>query len=232
MVATVVLLLSAAVAQAASGQITRAEANPDWTLGSVAAHAEWPHCEHANPYSGPGPGPSRPVPLTPPGPPPCTWIPYATAGSGECAGADRSWPELGDGITLVWKGDEEVGAGKAAFDVTGVPLTGAPEQLVCLSLIEIVPPGPCMSEPCGPQGPPLRFDHQLASMPMMAVGTLPIAPADPAVGTLPIVPDPAHGAVLLHRRKACAGARRADRRHHRARHRHHRHRCRSSATRN
>jgi hypothetical protein len=119
-----------------TGAITRAEANADWTLGSIAGSVEWTGCETAG----------------------CDLTVYATVGSGsdasECSSADRQWPDLGEGVSLAWSyGGAGEGSGTAAFEVPDLALDGAPGQLLCLALVEAVSTGETI--PCAPPGDPI-----------------------------------------------------------------------------
>jgi len=118
---------SAAAEDAASGEFTRTEASADWTLASVAGSITWNYCEFP---------PGWNVSTT------CSWLPYVTVGPGtdaaDCSSASRRWEELGDGISVAWSGSESGKPGWAAFDLTEIPLSGKPGQLVCLSVVEDV----------------------------------------------------------------------------------------------
>lgn len=101
-----------------SGEITRAEANSDWTNGSIAGSATWSGCA----VSG------------------CSLRPFVTIGPGsepsDCSAEDRHWPHSDSQITLAWEDREYFGGNSAVFDVPDIPLTGTPGQLACLSLLE------------------------------------------------------------------------------------------------
>lgn len=126
------------------GSFTRAEANADWTTGSVAGSVRWGPCS----------APWPPVELENgfhPNTRSCQWVPYLTVGPGsdaaECLSPDRRWPQLGEEVTLAWSGGWHSAGGSQAFDLTDVPLSGVPGQLACLSVLEHVeerpycPPG-------------------------------------------------------------------------------------------
>jgi len=132
----------AAYAAPANGEFTRAEANADWTLGSVAGSAAWSGCQFESepPWyelKYPWYEPSRE-----------TWSvreecrlqAFATIGPGsgqsDCSVQERHWPHSGDQLALAWTSDETRGSGSASFDVSAVPLSGAPGELACLSLLE------------------------------------------------------------------------------------------------
>jgi hypothetical protein len=171
-------LVAAAGAGASSGEFTRAEANADWTLGSIAGSVTWTGCEHSveRPEKPPKPDREEPWEKTPPDPPYCVWIPYVTVGHGwqasECESASRQLPQLGNGVGLVWMGEEREGSGSVVFDRGDVTLDGLPGQLVCLSVTETAQTA--TEIPCAPPGPPVppgwhcpyvnaSYDHALAS---------------------------------------------------------------------
>ncbi len=209
-----------------SGEFTRAEANADWTGGSIAGSVTWTGCEHPvePPQEPPGPGPEGGG-MTPLAPRYCAWTPYVTVGPGfdasECAAPDRHLGQLGDGISLVWSGGETEALGTVAFDLSAVPLSGISPHLACISLIETAETG--VELPCVPPGPPLppgwhcpfrtaRTDYTLAAASLLA----------------PPVTDATQPATARHRRKACARRIRHAHRHPsrsvcvRRRHHHHR----------
>lgn len=133
---------SGAVASS-SGEITRAQVNPDWTTASVAGSTVRSNGCIQPPDGVPGkaPGEEFPAPLAPPSSPPgvCGWIPFATVGPGSSQAdcSDRDWGSLGDGVQLVWAGPELTGAGSAMLDDTSTALDyGAVAPLLCLSAVE------------------------------------------------------------------------------------------------
>jgi outer membrane biosynthesis protein TonB len=120
---TAALLAPAAALGSSDGEITRALANAEWTMGDVAAEVSWEGCAG-------GAGPSA-----------CAWIPYVTIGPGtspsECDSSQRDWPDLGEGIALAFGGGGFKGPGTLTYESTPVPLrAAAPGQLVCLFVIE------------------------------------------------------------------------------------------------
>lgn len=126
------MALPAASATAASGDITRAEANSGWTSASLAGSATWGECIHPS-----GWGSSTK----------CSWRPYLTIGSGsepeDCASADRRRSELGESVTLVWEADLSTSSGSTEFDLNEVPISET-DELVCLGLVEYLwEPYPC-----------------------------------------------------------------------------------------
>ncbi|MGN6254665.1 MAG: hypothetical protein ACTHO8_06745 [Solirubrobacterales bacterium] len=137
-------LLAPAGAVAASGQITRSLATPDWSYASIAGSVTWTGCELEAPKKPPEPpreeGEEELPPVDKP-PPYCGWTPFVTVGPGsqasECSLPGREQPRsLGSGVTLAWEGSERRSEETAAFDVSGVPLSGGVGQLVCLSILE------------------------------------------------------------------------------------------------
>ena len=220
--AAALALVGPAGAAGSSGEFTRAEANADGSLGSIAGSVTWTDCEYQAEYPKEPRGPEGEgeMPLAPPY---CAWTPYVTIGPGsdasECAATNRWLGQLGDGISLVWSGGETGAPGTMAFDLYAVPLSGTTPQLACLSVVETAETGEEI--PCMPPGPPLplgwhcpfltaRTNHALAVASILAA---------PIAGTQP--------ATVSHRRRACPRVRHAPR--HRARsgcvrlrHRHHR----------
>lgn len=205
------VVVSAAVALAAllpagalgaSGSITRAEATYDWSQGGVAAVVyRTVECVEMPPLPEPPRYPRlRPVQGTSQEPieyfSPCAWIPYATLGpesSEGCAAPDRRWPNIGEGVQLVWSDGERTGVGSARFDLPELPLEyGADAPLLCLSVIEAdaervacaqVFPSPC--PPYAIVGRHYQLDSALleaAQPPAPAVGSPVGAPAPPASG--------------------------------------------------
>jgi hypothetical protein len=115
-------LLVPAAAHGASGQITRAIANADWTVGDIAATVSWSGCvERAKPAD-------------------CGWIPYATIGPGasqsDCDSHAHDWPDLGEGVALAFGGGGFNGPGTFSHESPMVSLRGRPEELLCLFAIE------------------------------------------------------------------------------------------------
>jgi hypothetical protein len=176
------LTISPGIAMASSGEITRAEANSDWTLGSIAGAVEWTGCEHwvaytAYPYYEWGePYPEyRGAPKPAPPPPYCGWTPYATVGPGsqlsDCNSKDRRLSSLGEGITLVWSGEEHRRFERdftetAEFDISAIPLSGGTKQLACLALIETAPQPIACIQIVGFYCPPYvmgSYRHEVAS---------------------------------------------------------------------
>lgn len=133
-------LAPSATATVASGAIERAEADADWTAGSIAGIVyrpvscvtpAWPKPAATWP-GGPEPPPEPAVYFSP-----CAWIPYATLGSVPCSSPDRSLANPGPGVQVVWSGGEREGAGSAPFDLPALALAhGAAAPLLCLSAIE------------------------------------------------------------------------------------------------
>lgn len=115
-------LLTPAAALGSNGEITRALANADWTLGDIAARVSWSGCAG-------GAGPSA-----------CAWIPYMTLGPGaspsECDSPERDWPGLGEHVALAFGGGGFKGPGTYSHDDPMVALRGRPEQLACLFALE------------------------------------------------------------------------------------------------
>jgi len=121
----VALALQPANALASSSEITRAEANANWTLGSVAGSASWGGCEYG------GQIPSGSVISSG-----CSLQPYVTIGTSECSSDERGWPHSNDKLALAWPGPDGAGGGSASFDVSDVSLSGEAGQLACLTLLE------------------------------------------------------------------------------------------------
>lgn len=133
-VAFALVLLPVSGALASSGEITRAEANGDWTQGSLAGTASWGGC------SAPAPPPSPFPPFGREALPACTWEAFITVGPGsdsaECGDFDRQWPNAGEHVTLAWSSGQHAFAGSATFDLPEVPLSGESGQLACLTVVE------------------------------------------------------------------------------------------------
>jgi hypothetical protein len=145
----VVLAVSAiavASASAATGQITRALATPDWSQPSIAGSVTWTGCELEEPKRPPEKEPPKEEgeeELPPVGPVVigCNWTPFVTIGPGteasECSAPGRQQPEaLGPGIALAWKGSKSSAEGTVGFEISEFPLNGSKNQLVCLSMLE------------------------------------------------------------------------------------------------
>jgi hypothetical protein len=138
--------IAAASASAATGQITRALATPDWSQASIAGSVTWTACELEPPEEKPGPEPPKEEgeeELPPVGPvvTGCDWTPFVTIGPGteasECSAPGRQKPEaLGPGIVLAWQGPKSSAKGTVGFEISGFPLDGSKNQLVCLSMLE------------------------------------------------------------------------------------------------
>jgi hypothetical protein len=159
LVASTVLAVAAMPAGASAatgeGEITRAEANAAWTLGSVAGSATWSGCPMVwepeppwyefPPGYEPGSGSEWPTRED------CRVQAFVTVGPGseasDCSAEDRKWPHSNEQISLAWSSGETLGWGSAEFDVSEVPLSGAPGQLACLSLLETYEERPN----CGPE---------------------------------------------------------------------------------
>jgi hypothetical protein len=139
---------------AASGEITRAEANAAWTEGSFAGSVRWGNCELPDarpltPFPGEGP-PGTSLPSKTFGR--CQITPYATVAPGEdpaeCWAEARQWPHSTGSQVLAWEGATATIAGSRTFDVSSVALSGTPGQLLCLSVLEIrEDPSPCAYQP-------------------------------------------------------------------------------------
>jgi hypothetical protein len=118
-------LLAPAAAFGSSGEITRALANANWTLGDIAAEVSWDDCVGQAASSD------------------CAWIPYMTIGPGasrsECESPERDWPGLGEGIALAFGGGGFKGTGPFSYESPAISLRGRPEQLACLLAIERTP---------------------------------------------------------------------------------------------
>jgi hypothetical protein len=175
--AAVASLAAAGPASASTGSITRAEASADWTAGSFAGSASWDGCEHIS----------------------CVGVTaFATVGPGsepaDCSGGGRTWPHSGEGIALVWSSGEGLGGGSASFDATEVPLSGTPEQLVCLSRRELVEERPeCQT------GPTVACPLWIALVPhyeVLASAVVSAAPTPPSIIGESVSGVTQHGATL------------------------------------
>lgn len=150
------LLASAAALGASSGTIGRAQVSSDWSNASISGvAADLDGCPEPPEEPGPPEGPKPPEEPGGPGWPEepgpgwqnsfeCSWIPYATVGPGtaaaDCSSHDRRPGSIGDGVQLVWTGEELKGAGSAGFDLNGVALDyGSDAPLLCLAVVEAVP---------------------------------------------------------------------------------------------
>lgn len=115
-------LLTPAAAFGSRGEINRALANANWTLGDIAATVSWNGC------SGDA------------GPSDCAWIPYLTIGPGtsrsECDSPKRDLPGLGEDVALAFGGGGFKDIGTLNYESPMVSLRGAPDQLACLFAIE------------------------------------------------------------------------------------------------
>ncbi|MET0305745.1 MAG: hypothetical protein ABW196_05885 [Solirubrobacterales bacterium] len=115
-------LLAPAAAFGSSGEITRALANANWTVGDIVAMVSWKGCERATAVSS------------------CAWIPYMTVGPGnspsECDSPERDLPGLGEGVALTFGGGGFKGPGTLSYGSSMVSLRGVPDQLACLFAIE------------------------------------------------------------------------------------------------
>jgi hypothetical protein len=113
---TLAFLLLSGSASASSGQITRANANLNWTLGSFAMSLSWTECGASDCYW-------RPVATVQP-----TLPSYACTGD-EALDSDPN-------TELVWNGGAETTNTTASFDESDVDiLQGVQGQRLCLSVI-------------------------------------------------------------------------------------------------
>lgn len=133
--AIVGVALPASAAVASSGEITRAEANADWTLASIAGSVTWDECTSVSstePWE-----PEVPEPISGPA---CWLEPFVTIGPGsevaDCFASDRQWAHSGGELHLAWSGGTHILADSMTFDVEEVPLSGTSKPLACLSLVE------------------------------------------------------------------------------------------------
>ncbi len=193
---TAAMLLAPATAAALTGEITRAQVSPDgahgWIAGAVRQSnaCQEPPEPQEPPPPGPGPGKSVPPKLPESGPWLCGWIPYATVGpatqEGGCSSPDRHWPDLGDGIQLVWLGSERRGIASVDFELDGIALQhGVDAPLLCLSAVEGVVEGiSCIDVvdfPCPPYGV-VHTDRQLDSALLVPSPVSPLTAAPPPIG--------------------------------------------------
>jgi hypothetical protein len=108
-------LLVPSAASASSGQITRALANPEWTLGSFAMSVTFTEC-----------------------PAMCGWRPLATVQptlpSYNCTGAEAF--DSDPNTVVVWSGAQQTANGTVGFDQSNVPiLPNVVGQRLCVSAI-------------------------------------------------------------------------------------------------
>jgi cell division septation protein DedD len=139
----VALAFSTGVAMASSstGEITGAEASPDWTAAHLAGSASWTGCgvsESSDPsellLEGPLTGGQAQAP--------CYWQPFVTVGPGEteadCEENSRLPWSSDETVSVAWAGVEVSIGGTQSFDLPEVPLGGAPGQLACLGFVETI----------------------------------------------------------------------------------------------
>ncbi len=128
-----------------SGEITRAQVGPNWTVASIAGSANTTvqaGCELPEPPEPPEEEHERSPWLgEEPWLGPCGWIPYATVGPGtsqaDCSSPGRRRYSLGEDVQLVWAGDEMENPGSITFDLSGIALAhGSGAPLLCLSAIQ------------------------------------------------------------------------------------------------
>lgn len=140
------LLAPAVASGASSGEITRAEVNPDWTSASIAGVAVRSNDCVVPPKDPDGPQPPKePETTISPDSPPwaCGWIPFATIGPGsssaDCSASGRRLNSIGEDVQLAWVGPELQGPGVAPFDLAALSLArGSAGPLLCLSAVEAV----------------------------------------------------------------------------------------------
>ncbi|HET7508665.1 MAG TPA: hypothetical protein VFJ65_00310 [Solirubrobacterales bacterium] len=192
--AAVLAAIASASASAATGQIMRALTTPDWSQASLAGSVTWTGCEHAGAPPKPeepkepprekGEERSAPVDPKPLSLAYCGWTPFVTVGPGtepsDCASPARQWPDkLGPDVVLAWEGTESRVNGSASFDVSGIPLDGERERLVCLSVVEVAPIysqvkcNPDVPD-CGPSFSEVPFSLPLAAAPLRPVAKKPL----------------------------------------------------------
>ncbi len=131
-------LALAATASASEGTFTRAEADSDWTLGSISGVATWSGCPVSLGPDGDRYWPESSYPRAD-----CSGEPYVTVGPGstlsDCSAMGRwPYPHPGDDIIVAWRGDAQLEAGSQSFDLE-VPLAGEEGRLACLSMVETIP---------------------------------------------------------------------------------------------
>jgi hypothetical protein len=164
-------LLTPVAAFGSSGEITRALANADWTVGDIAATVSWNGCAG-------GAGLSD-----------CAWIPYATIGPGasesECASPKRDWPGLGEGVRLAFRSGELNGPDTSRHESSMVSLRGVPEQLLCLFAIESAWTSGAFRS--------LALDAALLTVPPATSGVEASAPEEEPPAEEPPEPPPAEG---------------------------------------
>jgi hypothetical protein len=176
---------------AASGEISRAEAAPDWMHASIAGSVTWTGCENVLTAPQPPEGPvgeeyeaESGFPWAPESSasPTCAWRAFAALSpTADCESVAR---------VTVWSEGERSDQGTASFDMPDVPLNGQSGQYLCLEVIEVAADG--MTIPCVPPGEPVppgwhcpyattSFLHLLASAPLFAAG----APSADPIGMHP-----------------------------------------------
>jgi len=177
---------AAASAASGSGEITRAEANAAWTLGSIAGSAAWSGCpvewgewEPFPPYEwyefeeGESIGTRED----------CRLHAFVTVGPGsepsDCSDVGRKWPESDEQVTLAWSSVETLYSGSATFDESDVPLSGDPEQLVCLSLLETYWEQP----ECPPEMVCVQYIEIVQNYSVLASAQMSAPPPNPPVNT-------------------------------------------------
>lgn len=125
-----------------TGKITRAEATPDWKIGSIAAEVSWGACESPE-FPEPPWDPEMPEPAPDPYFYSCSSTAFLTVGAGQgeddCSDPGRTPWRLGVGVVLAWLGEESLFPVSADLDLPDLPLSGEPGQLACLSAIEYLP---------------------------------------------------------------------------------------------
>lgn len=178
------LLATVSQAAASSGEITRAEASPDWTTANVAGMIEWTkECEWVEDglwWWWTGETLRRE----------CRWEPYVTIGPGDggedCLAPGRTLGQLGEGVRILWTGAKRTGSGVAGFELTDAPLAdGASAPLVCLSAHVIREDETCTEWDCHVQ---MSYGvSQLGSALLRAPAIAALSPtvAPPASGEVP-----------------------------------------------
>lgn len=176
-VALAAMALGAPSASASTGAITRAHADPAWTVGSIAGSVAWTDCDHAG----------------------CRWVPYATVQPAtpdyRCLGDE--WLDNDPNTRQVWSGGQFTANGITSFDMANASvLTGVYGQRLCLMAIRTdhKPHPVCLAQQQtfpGLECPPVdQFFGVVLASSFLVVPPPVTAPAPPAGGGDVAAPKP------------------------------------------